>query len=127
MDDFSDGIRAFSFPPDVGVTPLPVDAESGLCTSCEGRPAHFAVKRAGENSARLLCHACLSQEFAPQQPQWSEVLERVLQTLSEAERTATPEALGLMTEHLAEWWESRGQPVPDFVTEFVARHRASLY
>ncbi|HEY9429440.1 MAG TPA: hypothetical protein VIR34_19935 [Gemmatimonadaceae bacterium] len=125
MDDFSDGIRAFSFPPDVGVTPLPVDAESGLCTSCEGRPAHFAVKRAGENSARLLCHACLSQEFAPQQPQWSEVLERVLQTLSEAERTATPEALGLMTEHLAEWWESRGQPVPDFVTEFVARHRAS--
>ncbi len=125
MDDFSDGIRAFSFPPDVGITPLPVDAESGLCTSCEGRPAHFAVRRAGEDSARRLCHECLSQEFAHPQPDWSEVLERVAQTLSEAERTATPETLGLMTEHLAEWWESRGQPVPDFVTEFIERHRAS--
>ncbi len=125
MDDFSDGIRAFSFPPDVGVTPLPVDAENGLCTVCEGRPAHFAVKRAGESSARRLCNRCLSREFAPAQPRWSEILERVAQTLSDAERTATPDVLGQMTEHLAEWWESRGQPVPDFVAEFIERHRAS--
>jgi protein-arginine kinase activator protein McsA len=125
MDDFSDGIRAFSFPTDVGITPLPIDAENGLCTSCEGRPAHFAVKRAGEDSARRLCNKCLSQEFAPAQPRWSEILERVAQMLSDAERTATPKVLGEMSEHLAEWWESRGQPVPDFVTEFIERHRAS--
>jgi protein-arginine kinase activator protein McsA len=126
MDDISDGIRAFSLPPDVGVTLLPVDAESGLCTSCEGRPARFEVKRAGESSARRLCQKCLRQEFVPRQPQWSEILERVAQSLSDAERTAPPETLGLMTEHLAEWWESRGQPVPDFVTEFIARHRVSV-
>lgn len=124
MGDSFDGIRAFSFPPDVDVTPL-LDAESELCTSCEGRPARYAVKRAGEHSARLLCHKCLSREFAPAQPQWSEILESVAQSLSKAERTAPPETLGLMTEHLAEWWERRGQPVPDFVTEFIARHRAS--
>ncbi len=125
MGDSFDGIRAFSFPSDVVIVRLPVDAESELCSNCEGRPVRFAVKRAGEQSVRRLCQECLRGEFVPVQRRWSEILERVAQSLSEAERTAPPEMLGLLAEHVAEWWESRGQPVPDFVTEFIARHRVS--
>lgn len=124
MDDFIEGSGGFSLPPDSGVTPLPFGADHGRCMECEAHPASFAIERAGESPLRI-CYQCLFRRFAPPPATWSEVLENEEQRLAEAERTASPEQLGHMIEFLEEWWSGQTRPMPSFVRDFIARHRAS--
>jgi protein-arginine kinase activator protein McsA len=122
MDDFIEGMQGFSLPADAGITPLEFAQDHGLCTECEGRPASFEVQRPGEVTARRLCHECLFREFAPARSTKAEMIEQEVQRLAEAERTASPEELGRMTEFLELYWGGQTRPMPAFIKEFIARH-----